>query len=322
MTTRAGQRICFFSLLVVALLPSWLNPAPAQSGDAADHHAVQVAMKNVVYHFTDQIAVHIAQLQGYLTPTTPEGHIVLDNSNSYTLNLASAEIGLGCNSLAKVMNENLFSAADAPIKEVTIEAANHQLIIKGKLRRKGDVPFEAAGTLRLEGDGRVRLHTEHLKAAHLPLKGLMDLLGVDMAGMINSKKIRGVSADKDDLILNPEQIFPPPQIRGRITAIRIEGNEIVQVFGAPQASSLAVKQPGNYLEYRHGDLGFGKLTMKDADLMLIDMDPRDPFDFYLEHYKEQLVAGYAKTTPELGLRVYARDYNKLRRLTASIPPGK
>jgi hypothetical protein len=322
MTSRAGHRICFFFVLVVALLPFWLNRAAAQSGDAADHHAVQVAMKNVVYHFTDQIAVHIAQLQGSLTPTTPEGLIVLDNSNSYTLNLASAEIGLGCNSLAKVMNENLFSAADAPVKEVRIAATNHQLIIKGKLRRMGDIAFETTGTLRLEGDGRVRLHTEHLKAAHLPLKGLMDVLGVDMAGMINSSKIRGVSADKDDLIFDPEQIFPPPQIRGRITAIRIEGNKIVEVFGTPQASSLDVKQPGNYMEYRHGDLGFGKLTMKDADLMLIDLDPGDPFDFYLDHYKEQLVAGYTKTTPEFGLRVYARDYHKLRRLTASIPPSK
>jgi hypothetical protein len=46
-------------------------------------------------------------------------------------------------------------------------------------------------------------------------------------------------------------------------------------------------------------------------LILIDMDPRDPFDFYFDHYTEQLVAGYTKTTPEFGLRVYARDYNKL-----------
>jgi len=69
------------------------------------------------------------------------------------------------------------------------------------------------------------------KAAHLPVKGLMDLLGIDMARMVNAKKIAGVSADKDDLILNPEQIFPPPQIRGRIIAIRIPGNQIVQVFG-------------------------------------------------------------------------------------------
>ena len=42
--------------------------------------------------------------------------------------------------------------------------------------------------LSVEGDGRIRLHTEHLKAAHLPVKGLLDLLGIDITGMINTKK--------------------------------------------------------------------------------------------------------------------------------------
>ncbi|MGB8580600.1 MAG: hypothetical protein WCD47_07240 [Candidatus Sulfotelmatobacter sp.] len=51
--------------------------------------------------------------------------------------------------------------------------------------------------------------------------------------------------------------------------------------------------------------------MRDADLIMIDMDPRDPFDFYLDHYQDQLVAGYTKSTPAFGLRAYARDYDKL-----------
>jgi hypothetical protein len=29
-----------------------------------------------------------------------------------------------------------------------------------------------------------------------------------------------------------------------------------------------------------------------SSLGLIDMDPQEAFDFFLEHYKEQLVAGY------------------------------
>jgi hypothetical protein len=45
---------------------------------------------------------------------------------------------------------------------------------------------------------------------------------------------------------------------------------------------------------------------------LIDMEPRDPFDFFLDHYREQLSAGYTKITPQFGLRVYMRDYGKLR----------
>ena len=69
----------------------------------------------------------------------------------------------------------------------------------------------------------------------------------------------------------------------------------------------------NYMAYRGHQLRFGKLTMNDTDMVLIDMDPQDPFDFYLDGYMQQLVAGYTKETPSFGLRVYMRDYNKLRK---------
>jgi hypothetical protein len=302
---------------------AFLNPSPqkiaAQSNNASEGRTVQVAMKNIMYHFTDRVAAHVIRLQGKLSPTRPGALIVFDDRNSFTLDLVSAEIAISCSSLAQVLNEDVFDSADAPIKDITVESRNNQLLIKGKLHQKGDVPFETTGTLSVEGDGRIRLHTEHLKAAHLPVKGLLDLLGLDISRMINNKKIQGVSADKDDLILNPEEILPPPRIKGKVVAVRVQGNDIVQVFGAPQTSNLAAKQPGNYMAYRDGTLRFGKLTMDNTDLVLIDMDPGDPFDFYLDHYKEQLAAGYTKTTLELGLRVYARDYNKLRRRPATRP---
>jgi hypothetical protein len=65
------------------------------------------------------------------------------------------------------------------------------------------------------------------------------------------------------------------------------------------------------MAYRGGSIAFGKLTMAGADLMLIDMDPKDPFDFYFQRYTEQLTAGSSKTTSNFGLRVYMRDFDKL-----------
>jgi hypothetical protein len=50
-----------------------------------------------------------------------------------------------------------------------------------------------------------------------------------------------------------------------------------------------------------------------VDMQLIDSDPRDPFEFSPDHYNDQLVAGYSKTTSSGGLRVYMPDYNKISR---------
>ena len=140
----------------------------------------------------------------------------------------------------------------------------------------------------------------------------MGLFGVEMSDLIKSGKIPGVETHEDDLILDPALVFPPPHMHGKVTAIRIEGDSIVLTFGDKnkQAKNL---QAGNYMSYRGNSLAFGKLLMTDADMNLIDMDSADPFDFYLDHYKEQLTAGYTKITPTFGLRVYMRDFNKLNK---------
>jgi hypothetical protein len=184
--------------------------------------------------------------------------------------------------------------------------------VKGKLHQKGDIGFETEGRLSATPDGKIRLHAEKIKALHLPVKGLMDLFGVDIAGLIKNGKVHGVQAEKDDLILDPAEILPPPRISGKITDIHLDGNNIVQIFGEPKKYPWIKAPAQNYMAYRGNRLQFGKLLMTDTDLVIVDPDPRDPFDFYLDRYKDQLVAGYSKTTPSNGLRVYMVDFNKLK----------
>jgi len=284
----------------------------ASTAPASATPSIQVAMKNVMYHYTRSIALHIAQLEGELLPAKPGTVVVIDDKSSFVLALNYAEISVSCNSLAQVLNENVFAAADAPIKNLTLASQNNQLMIKGKLHQKGDVSFETTGTLVIEGDGRLRLHTEHFKAAHLSLKGLFDALGMNIARIIDAKKIPGVSTDKDDLILNPIEMLPPPAIKGQVTAVRIQGNDIVLTFGTPQPENFAAREAGNYIALRHGSVQFGKFTMRDSDLILIDTDPRDPLDFFLDHYQDQLVAADCRNTPEFGVRAYVHDYSKIR----------
>jgi len=293
-------------------IPAGSQAGPAQSETSAKD-SVRVAMKNVFYHFTDDIAVHIVSVQGILVPTRPPEIVVFDDKTSFLLNLAYAEISMSGDSLAHALNGQVFAAADAPIKDVSIQSQGNTLIVKGKLHQKGNVAFQTVGTISTTADGRVRLHTEKVKAAHLPVKGLMDLLGIDLADVINAKKVQGVALDKDDLVLDPTEILPLPRIRGKVTAVRIQGNEIVLIFGARQSEDFARVIPGNYMAYRDNELRFGKLTMHDTDMVLFDMDPHDPFDFYLDRYKEQLVAGYSKTTATSGLHVYMPDYSKLKK---------
>src|SRR5262249_27463044 len=152
--------------------------------------------------------------------------------------------------LANALNSHVFASRDAPLKDISIVIDKDRLKIKGKLPSKGDLGFEAEGRLSAADEGKIRLHVEKIHALHLPVKGLMDLIGVDLADLIKKGKVAGVQAEKDDLILDPSQILPPPRIEGRVTSVRLENGNIVQVFGDPVRYPWARVPAQNYMAYR------------------------------------------------------------------------
>ncbi|HET9839828.1 MAG TPA: hypothetical protein VFR84_16495 [Candidatus Angelobacter sp.] len=298
-------------------------PLSLGASDSANNTgAVQAQMRNVMYHYSNDVAVHIRRLAGALVPTQAGEFPVFDKKESFRLEITAAEIAMDPQSLANVLNANVFTAQDTPLKDISIRIEKDRLKIKGKLHKKGDLAFETEGRLSATPDGKIRLHAEKITALHLPVKGLMDLFGVDIADMVKSGKVRGVRAEKDDLILDPAEILPPPHISGKVTAVRLESNNIVQIFGDPQTHRWERVPAQNYMAYRGNRLQFGKLVMHDTDMVLIDPDPRDPFDFFLDRYKDQLSAGYTKITPAFGLRVYMVDFNKLKRKTSAGTAAK
>jgi hypothetical protein len=292
------------------------SPNDRQSG------RVETQMRNVNYHFSDTVVVGIKWLNGELVPLGDNEFPIFDDKNSFSLRISSAEIAIDSSNLANVLNSYVFARPDSPLTELSIIVKNGRLTVKGKLHDKKDLPFETEGILSPTADGKLRLHSENIKAMHVPVKGLMGLFGIGLGGLIKEGKVPGVQAQEDDLILDLQQILPPPHIEGKVVSVRIEGEKIIQVFGDPDAKPMKNIRSGNYMAYRNNRLRFNKLVMNDADLILIDMDPNDPLDFYLEHYKEQLSAGYTKTTLDSGLRVFIKDFNKLHPAKASPADDK
>ena len=274
---------------------------------------VHTQMRNVFYHYTDRIAARIFWLDGTVVPTHEGSIVVFDDAKSFYIEIASAKIAIGAKALSETINDHVFAAKNAPLKKIEVTSEGQKLKVKGRLHSKDDVPFETENTISVTAEGKIRLHSEKVKAAHLPVKGLMDLLGLDIAKLIDTRKVRGIQTESNDLILDPEEILPLPRIRGKVTAVQIAGDQLILTFGVSKPENPI--RAGNYMSYRGGQLRFGKLTMDNSDMDLIDMEPRDPFDFFLDHYREQLSAGYTKITAQFGLRVYMRDYNRLNTKT-------
>ncbi len=177
------------------------------------------------------------------------------------------------------------------------------------------ISFNILADLTLTPTGELRLHPSSVKAAGIGVGGLMKFFGLHLEKLVKLEGVRGVRIDKDDFYLDPPRLLPPPLVKGRVGGVQVTDTAMVLTFQPVDSSKvkpLTVPDPkaANYMFYRGGVLRFGKLTMHDADLMIVDANPQDPFDFYLDHYNAQLVAGYEKNTPDHGLIVVMQDYSK------------
>jgi len=267
-------------------------------------------MANVDLHVTADVTLHITQLRGRFTPVNREVPY-LDDKRSYAVAVDSGEVGIDLASLNALMARSL-AGSKSNIEQLTVSLENGALRQKGVIDSAVNIPFNATAVVSATPDGRIRVSTRSVRGFGIPMKPVMRLFRIKMDDLVKVKEGAGVETDGNDLIIDPAVVIPAPSIRGRLTAVRIEGNRMVQTFGTGRGGRVASgRLSPNHIYWRGSELSFGKLTMTDTDLELVDMDPKDPFDFSIDRWTSQLVAGYSKTLPNRGLRAYMPDYNDL-----------
>ena len=292
------------ALLVVLLIPSL--------SFAARSEPVHVRMENVNFHVGDNVELRVVHLAGRLVGAAPGKVPTFDDVNSYVIEIDSARVSMTMTSLTNLMDV-LFVGADAPIKNVTVETEGSELKQTGTLRKGVSIPFTMRTSPDVTSDGKLRLHPTSIKAAGFIPKGLFDFFGVHVGSLLKVRAGSPMQVIGDDLILDPAHALPPPRIRGKLTKAWIADGMLFEQFGGdkPPPSITPPVPSHNFMYYRGGTLRFGKLTMTDTDLMLIDEHPTDLFDFSPAHYKDQLVAGYSKSTPDGGLVTYMPDLSEV-----------
>lgn len=278
-------------------------------------------MRNVHFRLDSTLTLRIHRLKGIMQPR--EGWEVIDfgNPRSFSIEIRRAEVGLTPENLHYLINRYVFNYEGAPITVHEIRLLEGQLWQSGTLHKLVDIPFEMTADVSVTTDNRIRLHPVSMKICDLPGKPLMKTLGLQLDELLDLSQAEGMSVEGNDLLLDPAKVLPPPAISGDLRAVRVQGGELVQFFGAPGDTTWQIQQPPtppepaaeNYMFYRGGVLTFGKLFMVGADLQIIDADPSDPFDFFLDEYKQQLVAGVSRTLPDFGLKVYMPDYSEVGR---------
>ena len=293
--------MCIRPALLVALLLAQAKPPAAPP--------VGLEMRNVSLHVTADAVLDVKWLSGRLQSVSAHPP-VFDDQHSFTIDVDDGEVAIDAASLTALVNR-AFDYKGAALSDLRLSFDQDHLVQRGTLKKGISVPFSIVAEVSATSDGLLKVHPLKVKTAGIPSAKLMSVFGVELDDILKSRPDRGIDFRDNDLFLDAARMVPAPQMKGRLSHAFVRGDRLVQVFGKGAAASA--RQSGNYVWFRGASIRFGRLTMTDADLKLIDADPKDPFDFYPERYNDQLVAGYSKNTPDHALRTYMPDFSDLPR---------
>ncbi len=284
-------------------------PIPLEAVPARE---TETEMRNVNFHIDRTAVLHIHDLRGQMYDKEKGKPLDFDDKRSFTMKIFQAHVGVTGQSLTDLMDRYVFNYKGAPLKNLKVTIQNGKLVQQGELHKIIDIPFVMTADVSATSDGWIRIHPVAIEICSLNGMALMKAFGMSLEKVMTNLP-PGVRVEKNDTLIEPLKILPPPSIEGRLVGVSIAGDELLQDFDdGHHATPLALPVPAaNFMYFRNGTLRMGKLFMVSADMEVIDLNPRDPFDFDIDEYNKQLVAGRDQNRDNYGLTIYMRDYHEL-----------
>jgi len=297
---------------VVHIPPIGTEPIPTPK-EAEAKAPTDAEMHNVDFHLDEFMFLRIHHLRGTLQSKQPGAPLDFDDKTKFVMKVDTGEVGMLPASLDRLLNAYVFNYPNPPLRDLKISIEGKQLVQSGIIHKIVDIPFTMWADVSAS-NGKIRIHPTKMSICGINGLGLLKAVGMTVEKMLKLPKERGVSAEGNDMLLDPQHLLPPPEIELHLVGVRIQGDELVQIFDAGMhLPPLVPRHPNekNYMYYKHGTLRMGKLLMVDADMQVVDTDPSDPFDFFIDRYNDELVAGFTRNQPDYSLYVFMRDFNDL-----------
>jgi hypothetical protein len=139
--------------------------------------------------------------------------------------------------LSRMFQQKL--SKSSKISDLKVHAKDGHIVISGTVHKGLPIPFSVEGPV--DSDGReLRLHADKVKAAGIPIKGLLDMLGVELGSMLNPGPDKGVTVKQNVIWFDPAVLG---HIRGHIEHLQIAGQELVVDYGKPRTTLAQAKAP-------------------------------------------------------------------------------
>lgn len=316
---RISRSVCrYAATLLIAMSCGWpisADAASVASGDLNPDHIpttgpVHLQAHDVVFQVIDDVQIQVKSMDGLLLPTRSGHPVSIEEPTSMRIEVQSAQASLSAEALSRLLNQYTLPHAKSDVRDLNVSFEDGHVQISGKLKKLVEIPFSATGDVDVTHDGDVRVHLTHITAAGFVHKKMLDFFGLKVAEVAGPGKPHSFRVVGDDVIFPIHTLFPPPHFTGRLRSIKVEGDELIQIFGTPRAFAPAPLPAEHYIYFRGGVMQCGRMTMQGVDLELLNKDAGKPLTFSIEHVYEETLSGYLKNLPNHGMVAYISSYQE------------
>ena len=295
----------------------------AHAHTSARDRVIHIHMQSVLFRVMNDVVLEVDGLDGVIAPSRKNEAVSLDDKNSFSLEVQKATTSISSMDLAALANDFILPRSKTPLKNLSLTFNPDQSIqVKGEFHKLVDVPFSGKASLQVTPDGNMRMHLANMTVAGVIHQDALNFLGIKVSSVAKPKRKQSFQIVENDIIFPIDQMFPPPQVTGKLHDINISGDKLNLIFGTGKqergqeqsASEKPSVTSGSYIYFRGGTMKFALLTMTPANLELVPLKPdlHKRFEFSVDQYYQQLVAGYSKSLPNKGLLVYMADDRDIR----------
>lgn len=298
MWKRLGGLVTATMLLTACGQTPTTTSSPRGIGPSDDGPAkgavTQFYTHNVIYRVDDDVTVGMPDLNADIVVKRPNQALVPANLNDFVVNIHTGNLVIDDAAMTNIFNKFVFNYEGSPLSDLKVTNKEGRVAMSGTLHKGLPIPFSMEGTLSPDGEGHLVLKPEAVKSAGIPVKGIMEVVGLEMANLINSRAA-GVKIDGNNVVIYPSKLLPPPAINCYAVGARVEqGRVIMMLDDKVRRPYPELPEPGakNFLLMWGGNVLINNHLVMDAKIMQIDTTPNDPMYYYMPLYREQLAAGY------------------------------
>ena len=288
-----------------APLPITSNPAI----QAPVSSLTNIYAHNLRLHQGPNFRIYVPWLRGQLVPARKGVAPSFDDTESFYLNVTNGVVRANIGDVCNYLNA---TSHNTPLTDIQIAGSGNKVKITAKLHKVVTFPVELNGILQPVSGNRLEMHINKISVLKLPFKWLLGDLHLSLASFMKSGTVPGIEVSGNDIFFEPSVLLPAPHIRGTLSSVTFAGPDLQVIYGDTTKDVQRVDQWRNFLRLHDGAINFGKLTMNNVDLIMIDISQDAWFDLDLANYQAQLVNGYTRMTPQAGLQIFMPNVSTLQ----------